>query len=53
MLRHTAGTRIYKRNNKDLMTVARILGHADLNTAAIYANLDAEGLLEAIDKAEG
>ena len=52
MLRHTAGTRIYKRNNKDLMTVARILGHANLNTAAIYAKLDAEGLLEAIDNTE-
>lgn len=53
MLRHTAGTRIYKKNNKDLMGVARILGHTNLNTAAIYAKMDAEGLLEAIDNAEG
>lgn len=53
MLRHTAGTRIYKRNNKDLMSVARILGHTNLNTSAIYAKMDAEGLLEAMDNAEG
>ncbi|MDX2007832.1 MAG: tyrosine-type recombinase/integrase, partial [Meiothermus sp.] len=53
MLRHTAGTRIYKKNNRDLMSTARILGHADLNTAGIYAKMDAEGLLEAIDNAEG
>ncbi len=52
MLRHTAGTRIYKRNNNELMTMARILGHANLNTTAIYAKLDAEGLLEAMDNAE-
>lgn len=52
MLRHTAGTRIYKKNNRDLMTTARILGHANLNTAGIYAKMDAEGLLDAIDNAE-
>jgi integrase/recombinase XerC len=52
MLRHTAGTRIYKKNNRDLMTTSRILGHANLNTAGIYAKMDAEGLLEAIDNTE-
>lgn len=53
MLRHTAGTRIFKKNNKDLMSVARILGHTNLNTAGIYAKMDAEGLLEAMDNTEG
>jgi integrase/recombinase XerC len=53
MLRHTAGTRIFKKNNRDLMSVARILGHTNLNTASIYAKMDAEGLLEVMDNTEG
>ncbi|GEM88018.1 tyrosine-type recombinase/integrase [Meiothermus granaticius] len=42
-LRHTAGTRFY-RGLKDLYATARLLGHADVNTSAIYAKMDLESL---------
>lgn len=51
MLRHTAGTRLYSKNGRDLLVTARTLGHANLNTAAIYAKLETEGLIEAMDRA--
>ncbi len=49
MLRHTAGTRLYKKS-RDLHATARILGHANINTSAIYAKMDLEGLFEVVDK---
>jgi len=48
MLRHTAGTRFY-RATKDLHVTARLLGHSNVNTSAIYAKMDLEGLRQAID----
>ena len=45
-------TCIYTMNNRDLMSTAQILGHANLNTAGIYAKMDTEGLLLAIDNTE-
>ena len=51
MLRHTAGTRIY-RGTRDLHVTARILGHQNLNTSAIYAKMDLEGLRQTIDQLE-
>jgi len=49
MLRHTAGTRFYKAS-RDLHATARLLGHTNLNTSAIYAKMDLEGLFELIDR---
>lgn len=51
MLRHTAGTRFYKAS-RDLHATARLLGHANINTSAIYAKMDLEGLFEVVDKLE-
>ncbi|GIW24259.1 tyrosine-type recombinase/integrase [Meiothermus sp.] len=51
MLRHTAGTRFYK-TSRDLHATARLLGHANINTSAIYAKMDLEGLFEVVDRLE-
>lgn len=51
MLRHTAGTRFYKAS-RDLHATARLLGHTNINTSAIYAKMDLEGLFEVVDKLE-
>ncbi len=51
MLRHTAGTRFY-RASRDLHATARLLGHANVNTSAIYAKMDLEGLFEVVDRLE-
>lgn len=51
ILRHTAGTRFYK-VSRDLHATARLLGHANVNTSAIYAKMDLEGLFEVVDKVE-
>ncbi|WP_425145279.1 tyrosine-type recombinase/integrase [Deinococcus sp.] len=50
-LRRTAGTRLY-RATRDLHVVSDILGHASVTTSAIYAKLDAEVRLEALEAAE-
>ncbi|WP_456447676.1 tyrosine-type recombinase/integrase [Oceanithermus sp.] len=51
MLRHTAGTRFYRATG-DLHVTARLLGHANVNTSAIYAKMDLEGLRDAVDRLE-
>ncbi|RIH87826.1 Tyrosine recombinase XerC [Meiothermus luteus] len=51
LLRHTAGTRIY-RKSRDLHATARLLGHANVNTSAIYAKMDMEGLFSLVDRLE-
>lgn len=51
MLRHTAGTRFY-RKSRDLHATARLLGHTNVNTSAIYAKMDLEGLFALVDKLE-
>ncbi|AEB11958.1 tyrosine-type recombinase/integrase [Marinithermus hydrothermalis] len=51
MLRHTAGTRFYKAT-RDLHVTARLLGHSNINTTAIYAKMDLEGLREAVERLE-
>ncbi len=51
MLRHTAGTRFYKAS-RDLHATARLLGHANVNTSAIYAKMDLEGLFAVVDRLE-
>ncbi|WP_084473946.1 tyrosine-type recombinase/integrase [Deinococcus pimensis] len=50
-LRRTAGTRLY-RATRDLHVVADLLGHASVTTSAIYAKLDADLRLEALQKME-
>ena len=52
LLRHTAGTRFYQ-VSRDLHATARLLGHTNINTSAIYAKMDLEGLFEVVDKLEG
>jgi integrase/recombinase XerC len=47
-LRHTAGTRLYAAS-KDLLVVARHLGHASVSTAAIYSHLCGAAYAEAVD----
>lgn len=50
-LRRTAGTHLY-RATRDLHVVADLLGHANINTTAIYAKMDSEVRLEALEKLE-
>lgn len=49
MLRHTAGTRFY-RKSRDLHATARLLGHTNVNTSAVYAKMDLEGLFDLVDR---
>lgn len=48
-LRHTAGTRVYKASNGDMLAVARQLGHEDINTSAIYAHMSLERMQSIAD----
>ena len=51
-LRRTAGTQLY-RATRDLHVVADLLGHASVNTSAIYARMDMDvrrGALEALER---
>ena len=50
-LRRTAGTQLY-RATRDLHVVADVLGHASVNTSAIYAKMDSEVRREALEAAE-
>ncbi len=47
-LRHASGTRLYSQT-KDLETVARHLGHANLETSRIYAKWSDESLKRAVE----
>lgn len=51
VLRHTAATNMI-RTGADLVTVAQILGHANLNTTAIYTKPDRKTMMEALEKGE-
>jgi len=48
-LRHTAGTRVYKASNGDMLAVARQLGHEDINTSAIYAHMSLDRMQSIAD----
>ena len=50
-LRRTAGTHLY-RATRDLHVVADLLGHASVNTSAIYAKMDMEVRREALEAME-
>lgn len=47
-LRHTFGTMIYEKE-KDLRMVQRLLGHASINTAQIYAGVSKERTYKAVN----
>jgi len=51
ILRHTAATNML-RTGADLVTVAHVLGHADLNTTAIYTKPDKLTLAKAVERGE-
>ncbi|SHF56103.1 integrase/recombinase XerC [Desulforamulus putei DSM 12395] len=51
VLRHTAATNML-RTGADLVTVAQVLGHANLNTTAIYTKPDRKTMMEALEKGE-
>lgn len=51
ILRHTAATNMMK-TGSDIVTVAEVLGHANLNTTAIYTRPDRKTMSEALEKGE-
>lgn len=51
ILRHTAATNMI-RSGADLVTVAQVLGHANLNTTAIYTKPDNRTMEEALERGE-
>ena len=48
-LRHTFGTRLVRRKGIDLVTVAAMMGHASLDTTAIYTQPTEEDMAEAVE----
>jgi site-specific recombinase XerD len=50
-LRHTFATQHYK-NNKDIYTLKRQLGHSNINTTAIYTHVFDNTLKESVNKAD-
>lgn len=50
-LRHTAGTRLYKKT-RNLDTVARHLGHSQIETSRIYAEWDSDDVRNALEGLE-
>jgi integrase/recombinase XerC len=51
-LRHTFATRYLQANPHDLRGLARLLGHANLNTVMIYTEPDMDDLLERMERVE-
>lgn len=41
--RHTVGTNVYKKT-KDILMVAKVLGHENINTSKIYVTMDEESI---------
>jgi site-specific recombinase XerD len=41
--RHTVGTNVYKKT-KDILMVAEVLGHENINTSRIYVTVDEESI---------
>lgn len=48
-LRHTFGTRMVREHGTDLVLVARLMGHQDVNTTARYAEPSEEDLADAVE----
>jgi len=51
-LRHTFATRYLAANPDDLRGLARLLGHANLNTVMIYTEPDMEDLAQRMERME-
>lgn len=49
VLRHTFGTRMVRVHKTDLVLVARLMGHQDVNTTARYAEPSEDDLAEAVE----
>lgn len=52
-LRHTFATRYLNANPDDLRGLARLLGHANLNTVMVYTEPDMEDLAARMERVEG
>ena len=49
-LRHTAATRLYEASGGDLILTREFLGHASVQTTAIYAHTSREKIQKAVEK---
>lgn len=49
VLRHTFGTRMVREHKTDLVLVARLMGHQDVNTTARYAEPSEDDLAKAVE----
>jgi site-specific recombinase XerC len=52
VLRHTFATRYLQANPGDLRGLARLLGHANLNTVMIYTEPDMDDLAQRMERME-
>lgn len=49
MLRHTFATKLLRESNVDLVTVKELLGHASINTTAIYTKANRNDMEKAVE----
>jgi site-specific recombinase XerD len=49
MLRHTFATKLLRESNIDLVTVKELLGHASINTTAIYTKANRNDMEKAVE----
>ncbi len=47
-LRHSFATELYSKT-KDILTISKMLGHSDLSTTMIYAHLQDDGMVNAVN----
>ena len=52
ILRYTFATKLLREKNVDLVTVKELLGHASINTTAIYTRANRQDLEKAVEKLE-
>jgi len=50
LLRHTMAHQFLADNSNDLVSLAQILGHSDINTTALYTRRREEQLGEAVER---
>ncbi|MFW6016116.1 MAG: tyrosine-type recombinase/integrase [bacterium] len=49
-LRHTFATRLLRDHDTDIVTVSKLLGHANVNSTAIYTQLSQKDMERAVDR---